>query len=124
MGKTKITKKNQTMDDRPKLKIVFKMLFHPEPMSLTEIAKLCNIPRQLVNYHLPSLVDDGVVIEVTLNKFKLQDHFYHMDENVELLVPLIEKIAGSIEGDYPDMQKVVQSNLFYFLTNCSIEFED
>jgi DNA-binding IclR family transcriptional regulator len=112
------------MDDKPKLKIVFKMIFAPGPLTLTEIAKLCNIPRQLVNYHLPSLIDEGVVIEVTLNKFKLQNHFYNMEENVELLVPLIEKIADSIEGDYQDMSKVVQSNLFYFLTNCSIEFED
>lgn len=121
----KVKRRNRIESDVPlKMKIVFKMsMCKHQKLTQTEIAKLCNIPNQLVVYHLPALVESGVVLKDN-KKYWLQDHFYHIEQYTELLMPLIQAISETIEGDYTDPEYVLLMNLDYFLANLSVDIID
>lgn len=125
MDRIKIKKKNVIDGDvSPKLKIIFKMSHNPhKELSLTQIADMTGMPKQLVSYHIPELVECGVVIKND-GKFTLQDHFYHVGQYMELLMPLIRAIDKSIKGSYDNSEMVLLSNVAYFLANVSIEIDD
>ena len=125
MGKINVKRKSVINGDvSPKLRILFKMSHsqHAE-LSLSQIANLTDMPKQLVGYHIPQMVKSGVVMRKE-GKYTLQDHFYHANQYMELIMPLIRAIDKSIEGEYENHEQVLLQNVTYFLANLSIEFED
>jgi len=93
------------------------------PLSMTDIATLTNMPKQLVAYHLPSMVEDGIMLRDG-NRYRLQSHFYRTHELCELLMPLIEEIALHLEaGDNRDLDRILLNNVNFFLANVAVEVD-
>ncbi len=105
------------------VRIVFKMSMHRhKSLSLSGIANIIGESRPRTAYHLPRLVRDGVLIKKG-DAYHLQDHFYHMEDYLPLIVPLMKKIADNMEGEFEDPENAVVQNVIYFLTNVSLEVE-
>lgn len=106
------------------LKIVFSMIEKNEALSLSEIAKASKLPRQLVNYHLPLLINKGLILANEDKSYMLQPYFYIQSELIECLKPLLDRITENIcIDDIDDIETAVTEGLTTLLAFWSIEIE-
>jgi len=66
------------------LRIIYAFLKNKEPLILNHIAKLCDLSPQLVEYHIKKLIEEGIIIKVSVDDdtsiyYQLQPFFYDKD---------------------------------------------
>lgn len=71
-----------------RIKIAFCLYQAENPLTASEIAKDTNLSKQLVYYHLPTLVAEGVAISDSEGRYSLQSFFYDSE--------IMESICASI----------------------------
>ena len=111
-------------DESPRIVIVHRMMDAGRKwMTLSEIARRCKLPRQLVAYHLPFLVREGVVLESN-GKYVLQDVFYKMEEYMSYLEPMVLSIASDVRAvEGCSLEDLTHNCLRYMLAVLSIDVD-
>lgn len=102
-------------------------------MTLSQISAISKISPQLLNYHLPILIQEGIALQLESNNVKyyvLQPFFYDkgiMEAIFNAFIPIIEFISAE-ESEFDQTQEpkakvivnCIQSLIHFF----SIEIED
>lgn len=110
-------------DSEIPLRIVLACVYADKPLSATKIARETNLPRQIISYHLPRLVGDGLLLPVEQGRTLLYSpqHFF-VDEKVfskitKLMEPVIEKVSDNlIVTNKEEGERVLRNNFFLLLT--------
>ncbi len=118
-----------TKDDiETEQRIFFFLVSSKDPLTKSEIAKRSKMTRQLVNYHLPKLVEKGVVLFDGDNLYMSQPFFSDLavqeevDIALEGLLNII--IKNSVKGDRDiNMESMIYNNLVYQLFLFYLEIE-
>lgn len=118
--------------DPMRTKIAFHMYRAAKPLSLSQLATASDISRQLLNHHLPKLIEEGIVVMVedSGTKYYLLQPFYY-DEGIMNAIfhtfsPIVEFINRS-ECDYSqteaDPEDIIANNIQTLLRFFSINVD-
>ena len=105
------------------LRVVLACVYADKPLSVTQIARKANLPRQIISYHIPRLVGDGLLLPVEQGRTLLYSpqHFF-VDDKVfsqitELMGPIIKKVSENlIVTNKEDAERVLRNNFFLLLS--------
>ena len=110
-------------DSEIPLRIVLTCVYADKPLSVTQIARKANLPRQIISYHLPRLVGDGLLLPVEQGRTLLYSpQPIFIDEKIfqqitKLMEPMIKKVSENlIVTDKNDAERVLRNNSFLLLT--------
>lgn len=80
------------------LRIIRVLIFEDRPMTLSEIANASCIPKQKVAYHLPLMIDEGIILPLD-GVYMAQPLFSEHAELLEYLKPLVYRVRDEIDAD-------------------------
>ena len=110
-------------DSEIPLRIVLTCVYADKPLSVTQIARKANLPRQIISYHIPRLVGDGLLLPVEQGRTLLYSpqHFF-IDDKVfsritKLMGPVIKRVSENlIVTNKEDTERILRNNFFLLLT--------
>ena len=95
-----------------------------QPLIFSEIARHANITTQLLNHHLPKLVNRGVVLSYEDNErvfYHTHPAFIKHEELLESLKPFIEEFYKNLHSIEMSEEKVLEECLLLFFTSFVVE---
>ena len=105
------------------LRIVLACVYADKPLSVTQIARKANLPRQIISYHIPRLVGDGLLLPVEQGRTLLYSpqHFFIDDkifqQVLKLMGPVIDKVSENlIVPSKEDAERFLRNNVYLLLT--------
>lgn len=104
------------------LMIMLELVYAAQPLTLSELSRQVGIDRQLVRYHIPRLLKEGLLLEVGHDKIKRyspQPIFIDpalIEELKNTFTPIFSKIGGNLIFDKDaDVEQVLRNNLLLYM---------
>lgn len=109
------------------LKIFLTMLDADKPLRLTEISDHCKMSPQLVKYHLPNMVKDGLIVPIDIDGekyYSVQLVFLNtalFDKLSSKIIPVVKIIADNVSYEYAegDKEDVIRNCLVAYIIGIS-----
>lgn len=110
-------------DSEIPLRIVLAVVYADKPLSATKIARETNLPRQIISYHIPRLVGDGLLLPIEQGRTLLYSpQQFFIDDKIfsqitKLMGPVIDKVSENlIVPSKEDAERFLRNNMFVLLT--------
>jgi hypothetical protein len=109
------------------LKIFLAVLDADKALREADIVKATGLPKQLVSYHIPLMVKDGLLVPVDIKKIRyyavqmifLNDDLFN--KLLDSIVPVVKLVASSLVYEHTenDRESVIRNNMIAFLSTVS-----